>query len=171
MRKILVLISILSLCYTGLLSQTLRIAYVDIFRIISDSNDTREAQRLFQIDRDNWLKEIDDMDEEIVRLERDYESRRLTLSESGKMESERRISEKIRERQQFIERIFGDTGLATTRNNELMAPIMEKLRQAVDKIAIEENYSIILDSSSGSVIWAQERLDITQQVINEMNRQ
>jgi Skp family chaperone for outer membrane proteins len=51
-----------------------------------------------------------------------------------------------------------------------MTPIMEKLRLAIEKIAIEDNYNIIFDSASG-IVWAQERLDITQQVIEEMNRQ
>ena len=168
MKKIILLVLVLISLSTSLFSQAFRIAYIDHFRIISDSNDTREAQRLFQIDRDNWVKEIDDMEADILRLEREYETRRLTLSEAGKIEAERRITDRIRERQQFIENIFGETGLATTRNNELMAPIMEKLRQAVDKIAIEDNYSMILDVSA--VVWAQERYDITDQVILEMNK-
>jgi len=170
MKKLVILSAILLISVTGLMSQTLRIAYVDSYRIISESNDTREAQRVFQVDRDNWVRQIDEMEDEILRLERELETRRLTLTESGRREAEERIATRMRERQQFIERIFGETGLAATRNNELMAPIMEKLRVAIDKIAIEENYSIIFDASSG-VVWAQERLDITQQVIDELNRQ
>ncbi|MCL2064720.1 MAG: OmpH family outer membrane protein [Candidatus Cloacimonetes bacterium] len=169
MKKFIIFLSFMVVFTISLTAQTLRIAYIDSYKIISESNDTREAQRIFQVDRDNWVSQIDDMEAEIVRLERELETRRLTLTESGRREAEERITTRMRERQQFIERVFGETGLAATRNNELMAPIMEKLRLAIDKIAVEENYSIIFDASSG-VVWAQERLDITDQVINEMNR-
>ena len=169
MKKSLLIIAFILILSTGLIAQTLRIAYVDMYRIISESNDTREAERIFQIDRDNWIRQINEMEEEILRLERELETRRLTLTESGRREAEERILARIRERQQFIERVYGEDGLASTRNDELMEPILEKLRIAIDKIAVQEDYSIIFDSSTG-VVWAQDRLDITPLVIEEMNR-
>jgi len=171
MKRLLLIISLMVVFTTSLMAQTIRIAYIDSYKIISESDATREAQRLFQVDRDNWVNQVDDMEAEIARLEREYETRRLTLSESGKREAEDRISNRIRERQQFIEGIFGDNGLAVKRNEELMAPIMEQLRLAIDKIAIDENYTMILDASSSGIVWAQERLDITEQVIAEMNKE
>ena len=154
----------------GLYAQALRIAYIDSNRIMMDCNDTREAQRLFQLDRDRWDREIDDMTADIRRLETELEMRRLTLSESGVREAEERITARHRERQNLLERIYGERGLAASRNEELLAPIMEKLRVILDRIAIEENYAVIFDAATSGIVWAQERLDITNQVINEMNR-
>ena len=170
MKKIILLISVLLVFATGLIAQTIRIGYIDSYRIITETNDAREAQRLFQIDRDNWDKQIDEMQADIARLEREYETRRLTLAESGRREAEEAIATRIRETRQFMEGIFGNNGLAERRNEELLAPIMEKLRIAIEKIAIDDNYTIILDASTSGIVWAQERLDITAQVITEMNR-
>jgi outer membrane protein len=169
MKKIVLLILVAGLAL-GLYAQNVRLAYVNTTRVMMEIADTREAQRLFSIERDNWDKEIDDLTAEIERLTREYETRRLTLSESGKQEAENRIMERMRERQQIIERIYGENGIAERRNNELIAPIMEKLRTVLNQIAIDENYTMIFDASSSGVLWAQERLDITQQVIIEMNR-
>ena len=169
MKKVILLMLVLALAL-GLHAQNIRMAYINSTRIMTESNDTREAQRLFQLERDRWEREIDDMSAEIQRLEREYETRRLTLSESGKKEAEDRITARMRERQQLIERIFGEGGIAERRNNELLAPIMEKLRTVLDRIAVDDNYTVIFDAASSGIVWAQERLDITHQVIIEMNR-
>ena len=169
MKKIIFLAMVLILAF-GLYAQNVRIAYVDTDRIMAESNSTRDAQRLFQISMENWRREIEDIESDIQRLENEYETRRMTLSESGKVEAEDRIRARMVERQQLVQRIMGEDGLAAQRNAELLAPIMEKLRAVIDRISIEENYTIVFDASSSGIIWAQERLDITQQVIIELNR-
>jgi Skp family chaperone for outer membrane proteins len=47
---------------------------------------------------------------------------------------------------------------------------MEKLRTIVDRIAKDERYTIIFDASNSGIIYADDKLDITQQVITEMNK-
>ena len=169
MKRILILFSLIFLFTISLSAQAIRIAYIDTIRIMEESNDAREAERLFMVDRENWNRQLSEMEADIQRLEREYETRRLTLSPQGQREAEERIMTRIREARQFHEGIFGNDGLAVRRNQELTAPIMVKFREAVEKIALEDNYTVILDATNG-IIWAQERLDITTQVINEMNR-
>ena len=154
----------------GLFAQSMKLAYIDSNRIMMECNDTKAAQELFQKDRANWDKQIDDLTADIRRLETEYETRRLTLSESGKKEAQDRISARLRERQTLLENIYGEEGLAARRNAELLAPIMEKLRAIIDKVAIDENYSMIFDIAAGSVLWAKPNMDITQQLIVEMNK-
>ncbi|MCL2064715.1 MAG: OmpH family outer membrane protein [Candidatus Cloacimonetes bacterium] len=168
MKKLLVLATIMVIFTAGMLAQNLKIAYLDTDRIFASSNEAREAHRIFEIDRQNWTSQIDEMEAEILRLEREYETRRLTLTETARREHEERIMTRMRERQQFIERVFGESGLAVARNNELVAPIAAKLRQIIERIAVEESYSFILDRDA--VLWGQESFDITEQVVNEMNR-
>ena len=169
MKKVILLMLALG-CTLAIYAQTVRVAYINSTKIMTESNDTREAQRLFQLERDRWEKEVDELSAEIQRLEREFETRRLTLSESGKKEAEDRITARKRERQQRVEQIFGEGGIAERRNNELLAPIMEKLRTVLDRIAVDQNYTVIFDAASSGIVWAQERLDITLEVIVEMNR-
>lgn len=170
MKKNIILILLLAGFSVGLFAQSLKLAYVDSNRIMMECNDTKAAQTLFQKDRENWDKQIDDLTAEIRRLENEYETRRLTLSESGKREAQERIATRLRERQNLLESIYGEDGLAARRNAELLAPIMEKLRVIIDRIAIDENYSMIFDIAAGGVLWAKPNMDITQQLIVEMNK-
>lgn len=171
MKKTIVL-TLLSLIAAGgcLYAQTLRIAYIDTDRIMMESQDTREAQSIFMAERDSWERELTRIEEEIQRLQSEYEARKLTLTESGRAQAEKRIEDKIRERRQYIESIFGEGGLAMQRNAELLEPIMDKLRDAIEKIAIEENYSIIFDAIGGGILYAKPNLDISDLVIQELNK-
>lgn len=171
MKKIVVIVCFLMLLAMSLQAQALRIAYINSERIMHEAVDTQEAQRLFQIDRMNWDRQIDDITEEILRLERELDTRRLVMPESGRREAEENITRRIRERQQLIERIYGERGLAAIRNEELLAPIMEKLRDVIDRLAEEDGYHIIFDAATSGIVWAQERMDITDRVIIEMNRE
>ena len=170
MKKIILFIFITFLITLGLNAQNMRIAYIDSNRIMAESNDTREAQRLFQSDRENWDSQIDDIQSQVHRLETELETRRLTLTESGKREVEERITAKKREGAQLLESIYGENGLAEKRNADLLAPIMSKLRNIIDRIAEDDNYTIIFDASTSGIIYANDRMDITQQVIIEMNK-
>ncbi len=170
--KRIILIAVLSLLTTGtlLLAQTLRIAYIDTDRIMMESQDTREAQSIFMAERESWERELQRLEEEIQRLESEYEARRLTLTESGRAQAEERIEAKKRERRQYIESIFGENGLAMQRNTELLEPIMDKLRDSIEKVAIEENYSIIFDAIGGGILYAKPNLDITDLIIQDLNQ-
>ncbi|MCB5249902.1 MAG: OmpH family outer membrane protein [Candidatus Cloacimonadales bacterium] len=170
MKKIIILSVFTLFLFGSLVAQSLKIAYIDSERIMTESKDTREAQNLFQKDRDGWMRQIEDLDAEIQRLENDYNTRKLTLSASGKKQAEDKIEEKKNARRDLVESIFGETGRAQMRNAELLQPIMTKLRNIIDRISVEENYAMVFDASSAGIIWAQPRLDITEQIIFEMNK-
>jgi outer membrane protein len=171
MKKIILILLTLMSAIVILNAQSGKVAYINSSRIMTESSDTREAQRLFQLERENWDREIQDLENELQSLERAYESTSLMLrSEDKRKEEETKIQNKQKEYRQLIESIYGENGIAERRNSELLRPIMEKIQSVIEKIAIEENYTMIFDASSSGIIWAQERLDITQQVIIEMNR-
>jgi len=170
MKKMIILSALIMVLFGVLSAQNLKIAYIDSEKIMAESKDTKEAQSLFQKDRDGWKKQVDDLDAEIQRLENDYNTKKLTLSASGKKQAEDKIEAKKTERKTLIESIFGENGRAAARNAELLQPIMTKLRNIIEKVSVEENYAMIFDASSAGIIWAQPKLDITERIILEMNK-
>jgi outer membrane protein len=168
MRKIL-LIAILMVIAFGLYAQNVKVAYINTEEIMSKSSLFRGAQTQFNLAREEWVKQIQDIEADIDRIERQLNTG-LMILESGKREAEENRRNLIRERQQMIERIFGDNGLAEQENARLMGPILERLFEVLKKIGEDENYTMIFDSSSSGLLWAEPRLNITNQVIAEMDR-
>lgn len=50
------------------------------------------------------------------------------------------------------------------KQQELLAPILKKVQDAIDAIAKEESYTYILDASQGMILYADETTDITSKV-------
>jgi len=53
---------------------------------------------------------------------------------------------------------------------EFSRPIIEKINALISRIGEEEGYDFIFDASSGSLVHALPKYDITQQVIEELNK-
>ena len=109
-----------------------------------------------------------DIENEIEDLTAEYEQRKLTLLPSGQEEAENQIEELKQLRDQKIEEIYGENGKIITRNNELIQPVMNKLKIVIESIAIENNYSLVLDASLGVIGYGKSKLDITDRIIEEM---
>jgi outer membrane protein len=50
------------------------------------------------------------------------------------------------------------------KRNQLINPILERVQNAIDAVAKENNFQYILDTSGGSVLFADDANDITRQV-------
>ena len=145
-------------------------AYIDTQEIMNKAKDIVDAKTEFGNYQQSWEKQINDKKAEITKLKNEYEAKKVILTDSGRDEAEKLINEKEKELNDFIESIFGDSGLAAQRNNELLEPILVKLQEAIKRVADQNNYSIVLDASGGTVVYAVPGIDITQLVIDELDK-
>ncbi|RLC52677.1 MAG: hypothetical protein DRZ79_00800 [Candidatus Cloacimonadota bacterium] len=151
-------------------AESMKIAYIDTDRIMAESKDTQEAQKTFANEQQNWQTQIADLNTEIERLKSEYDAKKMVLTEDGKKEAEDKIKELETERDNLIQEIYGENGKAIQRNAELLQPIMAKLKTVIEKVAVENNYSLILDASGGAILYAKPSLDITDMIIDELNK-
>ena len=121
-------------------------------------------------EKQSWEKEIAEMDTDIEKLLTDYESRQMILTESSKKEAEDKIIELRDKRMAKVEEIFGENGKFYQKQAELMEPILNKLKTVIEKIAVEGNYSIIFDAAPGGLLYAKPSLDITELVLEELEK-
>ncbi len=170
MKKIVLTLVLVMVLATLVFAEAEKIAYIDTDRIMMSSPETQEAQTILMGERQKWEQEIADMDTEIEQLYADYESKKMILTESGKQEAETKIMSMSEARQAKVQEIFGENGTFVQRQNELLAPILNKLKTIIEKVSIENNYSIVLDASAGSVLYAKPNLDITDTILSEMEK-
>jgi len=170
MKKIILTIVLAVLVSTIVFAETQKIAYIDTDRIMMTSPETQETQSILMEERQKWEQEIADMDAEIDQLYADYESKKMILTESGKQEAEEKIMSLTQKRQDRVQELFGENGQFIQRQNELLTPILNKLKTVIEKVSVENNYSIVLDASAGSVLYAKPNLDITDLILDEMEK-
>ena len=170
MKKFILIITLAAALVSGLFAEGIKIAYIDTDRVMAVSTDTQEAQQTLMAERTKWETEINEMDMEIQALMTDYEQKKLVLTEQGKIEAETKITELTQDRQARVQELFGDQGTFMQKQNELLEPILTKLKAIIDRVSVEENYTVVLDAASGGILYAKSSLDITDKIIDEMNK-
>jgi outer membrane protein len=169
MKKTTVVILLTLLC-VFLAAEGTKIAYINSERIMVESKGTQEAQATFAAEQQAWQNELQELEAEIERYNDDYEQKKVIMTESAKQEAEDKINGLLEERQQFIQEIYGENGTAVQRNAELLEPIVQKMSTVIEKVAVDNNYDMVLDAASGGILYAKPKMDITDLVIDEMDK-
>ncbi len=148
----------------------LKVGFIDSERIFNEYKGVQEAQRQFDQEVMNWKAQATEMKNAIDKLRAEIDSQRLMLSESKLQEKEAELQTAIREHEQFVQRIWGPGGELETRNDQLTRPIISKIRQIVDKIGVDEDFSLILDAADGNIVFGDKELDLTDRVLEELGK-
>jgi outer membrane protein len=151
-------------------SQEGKIGYVDSIRLRTEFKEFADAQAEFDKDVQIWQEEIAGLEQTIDSLKEDLERTRLLLSEAKRKEKEANLKNQELEYQRLTNDVFGPGGRAEKRNAELTRPILEKINQVLEKVAVEESYIMIFDSVNGNIAYAKKGLDLTDLVLEELNR-
>jgi len=169
MRKyIWAIVALLVISSVPAYGQELKLAFVDFQRIQNEFKDFQEAQAEFDKEVESWKKELSDLEDEIVQKESDYEKQKLLLSEDKRAEREKEISDKKLQYQQLSNNILGPGGRADAKQKALLEGILQKVNDALALVASRENYAVIFEKSA--LAYAQEKLDITDKVLQELER-
>ncbi|NLI15829.1 MAG: OmpH family outer membrane protein [candidate division Zixibacteria bacterium] len=167
MKKGIILFFVLAAAGVAI-AEDFKIGYVNSQEIFAKSQEYQEAQAKFDKDVENWNNEAEEMRQSIANLQKDLESQSLILSAEKKKEKEQLLAAKQDTLNQFLNATFGQDGKAERRMAELSKPIRDKILEIIEKIAIENNYSLILDAGTVNIAYAKKSLDITDDVLAEM---
>lgn len=173
-KKIFFLIIITSVMgITGrdtLLAQA-KIGYVDSQKILSTFAAALDAQKKLEEENATWDQELKKMNEDFKALQVQLEQQSLLLSEAKKKEKAQELQAAALKIQQFQTRKWGEGGEFFKRRGELMQPIIDRINQVIHRIGEEEDYDFIFDTVAGNIIHAKEKYDITEAVLEELEKE
>ena len=72
--------------------------------------------------------------------------------------------------QKFQMEKFGPEGEIYKLQAQMMKPISDKIQVAIDIVGKEQGYDIILDALSGAIVYALPQHNLTEAVIEELNK-
>jgi len=152
-------------------SAEIKIGYIDTVKIFANFKETIEAEEVYKKEVEAWKKQAEEMEAELARMREDIQSQSLMLS-AEKLEEKRLVfDQRMKEYQTYMQDIFGETGEAARRNKELTEPIVEKINGIIEKVAEEEGFTLVLDSSQGVIVYADKEIDITDMIIARLEVQ
>lgn len=147
------------------------IAYVNIDKVFQEYKGINDINVQIEKELKDWKTQMTDMEKEINRLEKKYEEEAPMLSEEAKIRKRDEINKMRRQLDDFIEEIWGENGKADNINKQLLKPVADKINNVISEMAIESEFSAVFDLSDANIIYVDPQLDITQDIIDELNKE
>ena len=147
----------------------IKIGFVSTESILEKSTEAIAALGGFQRDVEGWNQEAQARRKDLDDLTRELGQQSPMLSDEKRREKEQDLQRKLTEYDQFVQSVWGPSGLVVKRNEEVLRPIVAKIQTILEKIGGEEGFDLIFDSSDGNILYADKALDLTQTVIDQLN--
>ena len=147
-----------------------KVGYIDSQRILAGLPEYKDIQAKLQEESGVWQKEYEGKVKEYQDKRQNYENQKLLLSEDKKKEREKELGEMELKIQGYQQEKFGPQGEIYKRNAELSKPLIDRIQKIIDKVAIKESYDLVLDATAGNILYADDRINLTDLVVAELAR-
>jgi len=163
LSSLLVILAVMFAGETGY-SQGMKIGFVKDDVIKQDYKAWSRAQEQWDLETKAWEDEALAKQQELEDLQQEYDRQKLILSEDKRREKEAAIAAKKDALDAYTRQIFGPSGTAERKHDQLIRPLLENVSKAIEAIAIEENYDVIFTLQSG-LGYIKEDYDVTDKVL------
>lgn len=148
----------------------LKIRYINSQRILAEYPEAKEIQKKLDDLRAQYENEYNKMLENYENLLKEIENQSLLLSPEKKAEKEKQAQELGMQIEQYRYQKLGPQGELYKKNMELTQPLYDKIDQIIQRIGQEEEYDYILDIVQGVVLYAKAQYDITNRILEELEK-
>ena len=164
-----VLLSVLLVSMVSIASIAQRYAIVDSKYILDKVPEYKSAQSKLDNFSEQWQTEIDQKQQVLNKMYKDYDAEQVMLTDALKKKREDELYSKEKEVRDLQKKRFGFEGDLFKKRQELIKPIQDRVYNAIQKLAVEKLYDFILDKSEGiTVIFADPKLDKSDDVLRNM---
>jgi|SRR6185437_13332728 len=146
-----------------------RYAVVDTKYILEKMPEYKDAQKKLDATSMQWQKEIDAKQAALDKMYKDYDAEQVMLSDTLKKKREDQLFNMEKEVRDLQRKRFGYEGDLFKLRQELVKPIQDKVYNAIQQLAVNRMYELILDKSEGiTVIFADPKLDKSDDVLKTL---
>ena len=148
-------------------AEVAKIGLVDLQKIIINSSAGKLTQKKLQAKGDQFSQKLENMQQEIVELEKKLKTESMVLSSEKKDEKGREYRIKVNDFNQAKKKFQYDLQIF---EKKAIQQIQKDVVGIVGKLGKKEGYLLILERNSAGVMYHPESIDITDKVISEYNK-
>lgn len=150
-------------------AQAGRIAFINVQQIMTQAPGVAEARATLQKEaqtvEQQATPELRRMQSELDTLQAQFQRQQATLTEAARQQRQQDFQQKAaafqQRQQQFQQQL-------QRREQELLAPITQRIEQTIEQIRKEGNYAMIFDTGQGGIVAADQTLDLTNRVLDRL---
>ena len=165
------LILALTLIFGTGFAYTQKYAYIDSDYILSNLTEYTDAKAKLDKLADRWTKDIEKRYEALKQKKDNFAREEVLLPAEERKKRQEEIDKLETEAMEMQKTRFGVKGDYFSKRQELIKPIQDRVYDAMQKVASKRNYSFVFDKANQSnLIYADDKYDISEQVLRELNK-
>lgn len=147
-------------------AQEVKVAFVDARRAVAGSKQGKAAKEQLDSVSEKKRAELRPREEELKRLTEEFESQRFVLSKDALQEREIDLLKRRRDLERDFQAAQEELEIE---QRKIMDPLLRDVRAAVQKVGESKGFTVILERGSPGVLYFEDKLDITDLVIQRLN--
>uniref|UniRef100_A0A7C4EPB4 OmpH family outer membrane protein n=1 Tax=Thermodesulfovibrio aggregans TaxID=86166 RepID=A0A7C4EPB4_9BACT len=158
---------IFSLYFASAASAELKVAVVDLYRVLNESEEGKKAISELQSMLEQRQKTLEEKQKKIQSLKEDYEKKKAVLSEDARKSKEEEIERLSRD----FQRTAADYQVELQKKqSEITQSMLKEVRQLINDFAQKEGYSLIIVKDENLILFTTPDVDITDKIILLFNQ-
>ena len=145
----------------------IKVGYVDLQQALNSSAAGEKAKDSFKSEVERMEQVLEKRRAKVEKLKGELEKKALLLRDDERIALQRDYRQELRD----FERLYKDSQEELKiRDRELTARILVELRQVVNAIGEQGDYSVILEGNNTVVLYGSKSIDLTEAVIKAYNK-
>jgi len=142
------------------------VAVIDVQRVVTESDPGKEVMQKLRVLSDAKAEEGQTLQQDMAALQDQFNKQRFTVSEQRQAE----MSKEIEDKQIAIRRFQDDAQreLQEAQRREL-GGLEERILPIINQVGQAQGYTLIFNKFQSGLVYADETVDITDQVITMFN--
>jgi len=144
-----------------------KVSVIDVQRVVTESDPGKEVMQRLRSLTEAKAQQGQTLQQELATLQDQFNKQRFTVSETRQAEMQKEIEDK-----QISIRRFQDDAqreVAEAQRREL-GSLEERIMPIIDQIGKEQGLTMIFNKFQSGLVYADETIDITDEVIRRFNR-
>lgn len=163
-RIVMVLVAVIFSASTALASGG--IAYIDLQKALNVSDAGAAAKLEISEQVKKYEVIVKEKQDALMQMKQDIEKQAVLLSDEAKAQKTREFQQQGKELERFAKDIQEEL---QQKDADLTKQILAEIFEVIDEIAATEDYDAIFEKTESSLLYASERIDLTQKVIDAYN--
>lgn len=144
-----------------------KIGFVDMQRAVQATTAGKKAKTEFEGDLNKMKKDLQKKEADLKKMGEDLEKKKSVMSEEALGKKHAEFQEEM---MKFRDVVSKSQVEFQKKERELTAPILEKMKKTIAKLAKDQGYSLILESSQ-MVLFATAESDLTDEVVKSFEKE
>ena len=170
MKRLIVLSTVLlALVFVpAAMAAELKVGYVDLQKALNMSSSGKAAKEKMKAKFKDYDADVQKKQDELKKLKDDLEKQAMLLSAEARAAKERDYQQKVKDYQRMTKDIQEELQQA---DQDYTRKILEEIFKVVQNVGKQDGYTLILEKTESSILFANDSIDLTDRVIQTYDKQ